>query len=42
MDGKKEVLIMPPPKDPIVKLKNAIKTVRTKNLLFNENLKVGS
>ena len=42
MEGKKEVLMIPPPKDPIVNVKRAMKREIIKKRLFNENVSQGS
>jgi hypothetical protein len=42
MEGKKEVLMIPPPKDPIVNVKRAMKREIIKKRLFNENVSKGS
>jgi hypothetical protein len=42
IDGKKAVLIIPPPKEPIVRMSMQIKIDITRKRLFNENLKKGS
>ena len=42
IDGKKAVLIIPPPKEPIVSESIAIKIAIIKKRLFSENFKNGS